>query len=161
MSLTNYTTPDDIRGALGVSDDELEDSVILLQLYEDHLMSDLEDISINLDPLHVTLESQAVLSSAEERFMRFSRLFASYSVARALTNTLPMFGPKSVEDGKARVERFSDPYKDTGKAVAAEYDRWRKALQDAFAALGQSGTTSVDRPYILGIAPLSNPITGT
>lgn len=161
MSLINYTSADDIRGALGVSSEELEDSVILLQLYEDHLMADLDSISLSLDALHITLEGQAVLTSAEERFIRYSRLFATYCVARALTGTLPMFGPKSVEDGKARVERFADPYKDTVKAIAAEYDRWRKALQDAFAALGQAGTTSTRRPYVLSVQPTSNPITGT
>lgn len=159
MSLSNYTTTDDVRGALGVSSDELEDDVILLQLYEDHLKSDLDDISFDLDTLHATLEGQAVLTSAEERFMRYARLFATYSVARALTGTLAMFGPKSIEDGKARVERFADPYKDTIKAVAAEYDRWRKALQEAFIALGQVGSVSVRRPYVLGVAPSTNPIT--
>lgn len=161
MSLSNYTTADDIRGALGVSTDDLEDDVVLLQLYEDHLSADLDAISFELDGLHATLEGKALLTSVEERFMRYARLFATYSVARALTVTLPMFGPKSIEDGKARVERFADPYKDTIKSVAAEYDRWRKALQEAYLALGQVGTTSTRRPYVLGVAPAVNPITGS
>lgn len=161
MSLLNFTTTDDIRGALGVSDEELEDDTIMLQLYDDSLRADFDEISFDLVDYHTTLSSQPLLSSAEERFMRYMRLFSTYSVARTLTNTLPMFGPKSVEDGKARMERFQDPYRDTIKAVNAEYDRWRRLLQDAFQALGQIGATRVVRPYVLGVTPATNPITGT
>ena len=161
MSLSNYTTLADIRGALGVSDEELEDDVLLLQLYEDHLRADLDAISYDLHTVHSGLQAQAVLTGPEERFMRYARLFATYSVAKALTVTLPMFGPKAIEDGKARMERFTDPYKDTVKKVEAEYDRWRKALQDALLSLGQTGATRAVRPYVLGVTPATNPITGT
>lgn len=161
MSLSNYTTLADIRGALGVSDEELEDDVLLLQMYEDHLRADLDAISYDLHTVHSGLQAQAVLSGPEERFLRYARLFATYAVAKALTVTLPMFGPKSVEDGKARMERFQDPYRDTIKAVNAEYDRWRRLLQDSFQALGQIGATRVVRPYVLGVTPATNPITGT
>ena len=104
MSLLNYTTYDDIRAALGVSDEELEDGVLGLQLYEDSLSFELSDIHPDLDALHTTLESTPVLTSAQERFMAACRGFATYAVARSLTSTLPMFGPKSIEDGKARME---------------------------------------------------------
>jgi hypothetical protein len=159
MSLLNFTTTDDVRGALGVSDEELEDDVILLQLYEDTLRAELDEISFDLVAEHASLAALAVLNGPQERFMRYARLFATYAVARALTNTLPMFGPKSVEDGKARVERFQDPYRETTKAVAAEYDRWRRLLQEAYLALGLVGKTRVARPYVLGVAPAQNPIT--
>ena len=63
-----------------------------------------------------------VPSEDQIRFSAMLRLFATYSSGcKALTNTLPMFGPKSVEDGKAKVDRFNDPYKATIKAVLGDF----------------------------------------
>ena len=41
MALLTYTTYDDIRAALGVSSDEIEDATLSLSLYELNLTSDL------------------------------------------------------------------------------------------------------------------------
>ncbi len=161
MPLANYTTFHDVRAALGVSSEELGDDVLGLQLYEDHLQADLDDISISLDPAHALLEAEPVLTAVQERFMMAARGFSTYAVAKTLTVTLPMFGPKSIEDGKARLERFNDPYKATIIAVGNEYDRWRSRLIAAFLALGETATTATTRRYVVAIPPASNPITGT
>lgn len=161
MALINYTDYDSIRAALGVSDEELEDDTLGLQLYEDHLKADLEDISYDLDPLHATLEGTATLTAPQERFMMASRLFATYSTAKSLTVTLPMFGPKAIEDGKARMERFTDPYKATIIAINSEYERWRNRLKAAFETLGETSTSNTPRPYLLVVSPASDPVTGT
>lgn len=161
MSLIDYTSYDAVRAALGVTDEELEDDTLSLQLYEDHLKSDLDDISYDLDGVHVTLLATPVLTAAEERFMMASRLFATYSVAKTLTVTLPMFGPRSVEDGKAKVERFQDPYKATITAVNNEYEKWYNRLKDAFGDLGQATTVRTARVYAAVVTPASDPILGT
>lgn len=159
MPILDYTTPEDIRGALGVDNEELGDETVLLQVYEDTLYSELDQISYSFHDFYMGFKAVAVLTGAEERFMRYSRLFATYAVARALTHTLPMFGPKSIEDGKAKVERFSDPYKKTIEAVSAEYERWRALAQEAFRQLGEEGRVSVRRIYGRGVSPAYNPIT--
>jgi hypothetical protein len=161
MALINYTSYEDIRAALGVTDEELDDDTLGLQLYEDHLKADLEDVSYDVDTVHAGLEGASTLTATEERFMRASRLFATYSVAKALTNTLPMFGQKSVEDGKAKVERFTDPYRATVLAVNSEFERWRSKLKATYEAIGQVATTTSSRVYAMAVTPSSDPITGT
>lgn len=160
MSLLNYTTYDDIRAALGVNDEELEDGVLGLQLYEDNLSFELSDIHPDLDALHTTLESTPVLTSAQERFMAACRGFATYAVARSLTSTLPMFGPKSIEDGKARMERFADPYKATIEAVNKSYTTWKARLEAAYGTLMSTSKSTVFMSYAVSATPAYNPITG-
>ena len=163
MLLSNYTTADDVRAALGVSEDELRDEVLLLKLYEDRLASDLEDISVDLSSTYMQILGQGVSSEKEERFLRYTRLFATYSVSRAMTASLPMFGPKTLEDGKSKMERFQDPYKDTIKSVNFEFDKWKDRASAAFSALSltSSAITKTPRTYFSIINPANNPITGT
>lgn len=161
VSLVNYTSYDSIRAALGVSSDEIRDEVLSLPIYDDHLSSDLEDINVGVDAMHTTVASLGSPSEDQIRFLRYARLFATYSVAKALTNTLPMFGPKSVEDGKAKVDRFNDPYKATIKAVLGDFERWRSKLLAAYLALGESATSSTPRTYMSVVSPSSDPVTGT
>lgn len=163
MSLINYTSYDDIRAALGVSDEELEDDTLGLTLYEDHLKAELDDISYGLDPFHATLEAvpETDLDPAQKRFMMAARLFATYATARTLTVTLPVFAPKTIEDGKARMERHADPYKATIQAINSEYERWRNRLKDAFLALGETSAVNTRRTYLSVVSPASDPITGT
>lgn len=160
MSLLNYTTYDDIRAALGVSDEELGDDVLSLQLYEDSLRFELDDVHPDLAALHTTLESTPVLTLAQERFMAACRGFSTYVVARALTSTLPMFGPKSIEDGKARMERFADPYKATIEAVNKSYATWKARLEAAYGTLMSTSRSTVFMSYAVSATPTYNPITG-
>ena len=160
MSLLNYTTYDDIRAALGVTDEELEDGVLGLQIYEDSLRFELDDVHPDLAALHTTLESTSVLTSAQERFMAACRGFATYAVARSLTSTLPMFGPKSIEDGKARMERFADPYKATIEAVNKSYATWKARLEAAYGTLMSTSKPTVFMSYAVSATPTYNPITG-
>jgi hypothetical protein len=161
MAVLNYTSYEDVRAALGVTENELSDDTLTLDLYEAHLMSDLEDISIDLDPLHLSLIDGTSLTDAQRRFMRVANAFATYSVAKALTATLPMFGPKSVEDGKAKIDRFNDPYKDTVRAVLAEWEKWKQRLADAFFAVTSGSSTTTARVMFSVAVPTSDPVTGT
>jgi hypothetical protein len=157
--LNQYTTFEDVRAALGVSDNELEDTVLTLKLYEDHLMSDLDDISVNLRSTFVSFSNDPAPTDAMSRLLQYARLFATYSVAKALTNTLPLFAPRAIEDGKARFQRFESPYKDTIKSVEREYERWRNRLLAAFTALGETDTRTA-RSYMTVVSPIYDPVTG-
>lgn len=161
MALIAYTTYDDVRAALGVTDTELEDATLALTTYEDALVSEFEDISMTLkSTLDATL-AKATPTEDEERFLRYARLFSAYTVAKLLTASLPMFGPKTITDGKAKIDRFNDPYRDTVKDVTAQYDKWRSRLSAAFTALGQSSSTPTVRVYMSTVSPASDPVTGT
>lgn len=161
MALSNYTSFDEIRAALGVTDNELEDLTLELALYETGLIADLDDISPDLNAQFIALLSEAAPTAQQERFVSTTRVFATYAVAKTLTNTLPMFGPKSVEDGKARMERFTDPYRDVIKSVNSQFEKWRDRLAKTFEALGQVSEARVARPYVLAVTPASDPILGT
>lgn len=160
MPVLNFTTYDDIRAALGVEEAEIEDETLALDLYEAHLKGDLVDIHPRLAETHTGLLGKDPTTEAESWFMTCANTFATYSVAKALTITLPMFGPKTIEDGKARLDRFSDPYKDTIKGVLAEWERWKKRTLDAFLAVDDSTQVRAARVYLSVVTPAYNPITG-
>lgn len=158
--LTDFTTYAEIRAALGVSDEELSDVTLALPLYEEALRADLDDISLTLISTYTTVKAEVTPTDAQSRLLSAVHLFATYSVAKHLTAALPLFSPKSVEDGKARVERFNDPYKKTIESINSEYDRWQSRLEAAFIALGQSASARTPRVFLAVAGAASNPITG-
>lgn len=158
--LIDFTTYSEIRAALGVSDEELADATLALPIYEEHLRADLEDISLSLIDTYNAVRAEAVPSAAQSRFLAAVHLFSTYSVAKHLTNALPLFSPRSVEDGKARMERFNDPYKGVIEKIESEYGRWQSRLEAAFIALGQSATARTARVFMSVAGAASNPITG-
>lgn len=161
MLITAFTSYGDVRAALGVSDDELSDATLSLGLYEDALSADMDDVSPDLESTFAALSVIAEPSAAQKRVLTHTRLFATYSVARQMLTSLPLFAPKSVEDGKARVERQADPLRDTIKSVNAEYNKYRNSLTQALEALGTTATVTTARTYMSAVAPASDPITGT
>lgn len=157
--ITTYTTYDDIRAVLGVSDDELEDDTLSLEVYDNALTVELEDIDLDLPATYAALPT--TLTAAQQRFQTATRLFATYSVAKQLSSALPLFGPKDISDGKATVSRFSDsPYKEVIKRIEAEYEKSRTRLEKAYAT-ANSSSYSLTIPTFLSVAsPNEDPITG-
>lgn len=161
MLITAFTTYGDIRNALGIEDDELPDTTLSAKLYEDALMADLDEVSLDLVTTFQTVSALVEPTEVQQRFLRYTRLFSTYSVARQLLPSLPMFSKKSIEDGKARMERFAEAYRDTIKTVNDEYGKYQNRLSQALASVSISGTTTVSRSYMSVVTPVSDPITGT
>lgn len=165
MALTDFTSFDDIRAALGVSTDELEDATLSLSLYELNLVSELDDVGVDLIEDFMTLQAidPSTWTSVQKRFDQFTRLFTTYAVAKQLTVSLPLFSPKEISDGKASVTRFAlDPYRETIKMIREQYGAFKQKLESAYAA--SQSTAYVDatpRVYFLGVASGSDPVTGT
>lgn len=161
--LTDYTTYEDVRSALGVSTDELEDTALALETWDNHLRFELEDIGKTLPDAYATVKAVPEASRTDEqaRLYRATRLFATLAVANALAAALPMLAPKSLTDGKAAVSRFSDaPYKETVMRVKEQYNVAQNRLRQAWAASNASSFTSTPRTY-LGVAnPTTDPVTG-
>lgn len=161
--LTSYTTYADIRAALGVSDDELPDDTLALDLYSTNLEFEFEDIHEDLIAEYVTVSAIAVATrtTAQSRFYSLTGLFATYAVARQLGAALPMFSPKDITDGKAATARFQSPYKDTLKAINEQYDYAKGKLANAYASLSAS-TRVAATPVFMGISiPSYDPVTGS
>jgi hypothetical protein len=161
--LTNYTTYNDIRSILGVSDQELSDATLGLEVYKSYLDSELDEVDSTLITEYAAVVAvlEASRTAAQKRFYRTTRLFAVYAVARQLTTALPLFSPKDISDGKASLARFSDsPYREVTKKVTSEYDRLKTALLDAFYGLTSSTATSTARVYFSSAILVPDPVTG-
>lgn len=161
--LVDYTTFDDIRSVLGVSTDELEDTTLALETWDSILLLDLEEVNANLASAYATVVAIASASrtAAQAKFYRATRLFATLAVANSLTASLPMFGPKSISDGKATVSRFADaPYKAVIKSVQGQYEVNRDRVKQAYAELSSSSSVVTARSYLSAASPTVDPVVG-
>ena len=158
--ITQYTTYGDVRGALGVTEDDIEDTTLSLTLYADHLQTELEDVDLDLIELWESVKAQPSPTAVQTRFLKAARLFATYAVAKHLTGSLPMFAARQVGDGKAVVQRFDTPYRDTVKRVGEQYDNARNRLKRALGDLNVVTSTSVTKQYFGIVTPESDPVTG-
>lgn len=161
--LTDYTTYDDIRAALGVSSDEIEDGALALETWDNHLAFELEDVSASLPATYGTIAStdESSRSAEQAKVYRATRLFATLAVANSLTASLPLFGPKSISDGKAVVSRFADsPYKPVVAKVERQFEAAKVRLKDALAELNSSSATYTPRTYLSSVGLGTDPVTG-
>lgn len=167
--LTQYTTYDEIRAALGVAQEEIEDEVLELPNYERMLVFDLEDIGTfdpTLQAQYLTLiDSDATPSPTvdEQRFVSIMKVFCTYSVAKQLLVTLPMFAPQQIKESKTELVRISDPYKDAKAGVTSFYEQVRARLLAAYKVLYPSagGETARSADAFLVATGLSvDPVTG-
>lgn len=161
MLITDFASYEEVRSTLGVTEEELSDATLGLGMYEDVLMSDLEDVALDLPATYATTLAIVTPTDAQARFLRHARAFARYSIARHLTITLPVFSPREVGDGKAVMSRVADPFRETVKAINGEYEKARTRLVAAFEALGSAAEVTTPRVYFSVVSPVSDPITGS
>lgn len=165
MALVDFTTFNDIRAALGVSSDELEDTTLSLDVYDFHLAAEFDDMVVSPVEHYLSIKDNdpEQMSNVEARFFRAMRLFSTYSCARQLLTSLPLFSPKEISDGKASMTRFTtDPYKETIKRVEAEYEKSTTRLAQALALFtSQNAPTQFARIMFLGVPSTTDPVTGT
>lgn len=164
MAVLDYTTYDDVRAALGVSEDELEDATLSLSLYEFSLSADIRSVSLTLSADYATVANKDPGARTEDEIvlLESASLFATYSVARHLLTSLPLFSPKEITDGKASAVRYSiNPYKDTMDRVESMYSRYRDALTTAYAAYKVTSATTRTVPIFMAVSqPGTDPVTG-
>lgn len=164
-TLTDYTSYDDIRAALGVSADELEDATLALDTYLFGLLDELDGFEVNPLPSFESLKDKDLesMTADEARFFRVFKLFCTYKVAESLLPSLPMFGPKEISDGKATMVRFSqDPYAATSDLVKSKFNAYKARLVSAMDRL-TSSSSAITSPVSLFVisSPASDPVTGT
>jgi hypothetical protein len=159
--ITTYTTYDDVRAALGVSSDDLEDSTLALAIYDNYLTMELEEVNINLPATFITTADIDTPTAAQSRFLNAASMFATFALAKQLTTTLPLFAAKQETDSKASGTRFDNAYKDTIVSVGKEYSRVRNYLIQSLDTLNSSTTAKTPRTFFGVISPSSDPIAGT
>ena len=161
FQITEFTSYADVRAALGVSEDDLEDGTLELDLYADMLEVEFEDVSATFLTTYAAAQSVDTPTEAQARFLKATRLFATYAIAKHCCASLPLFAAKDVTDSKATVTRFDSPYRDTVKSVLDQYGRLRNRLATALAALAAPTTLSVAKTYFSVVSPATDPITGS
>lgn len=165
LNVDDVTSFDEIRAALGVSDNELPDTTLELDMYRLHLNTELRAIDATLETTFDTIrgKTEADRTSAEQNLFSATSLFSLYSVALHLTSSLPLFSPKTITDGKAAISRYADsPYKQTIEAVQAQYSKLKTLLEAALAEYGGSSSTAVSPPGYMGVSsPSFDPVTGS
>jgi hypothetical protein len=107
-TLDYYTTPDEVRAALGVSSTEISNAVLALPMYPVLLTGDLEEvytgISAGYDVVHAIAENTR--TAAQAKFHDTVRVWAAFDMGARLMRALPMFGVQELTDGKAEFKRF-------------------------------------------------------
>lgn len=163
MGLLDYTTYDEVRATLGVSDAEISDDTLALPMYSSNLNIELGDVSLNLVAQFKAVKAIDPASRTEEqqRLYEAVSLFAALTVARQCCGSLPMFGPKSISDSKTEVSRFSDsPYKETIKSIKANWELYKQRTAAALAAVLSSSTTVRRRTAMVVSSLSTDPVTG-
>jgi hypothetical protein len=164
MQVVDYTTYAEIRAVLGASSTELPDTVLSQAQWGTQLLLSFEDISETLLPTYTAISalSEGSRSAKEQRLYLLLRLYASYSTAKCLLTSLPMFSVLSLTDGRADFQRQTDILQDMRDGVDSDYLTIRERLVNAFAALGY-GSIYVSTPQIYTVSTgLSvNPVTNT
>lgn len=162
MILTAFTSYADIRAALGVGIAEIPDAVISLPLYENGLGVELDRLNLALEGDFVSTTALASKTADQTRFLRAVQLFATYTVARQLTGSLPLFSPKEIHDGKASLIRYAaNPYEATVIAIKEGFETYKALALAAYALVNTSTSSSTAlRPYLSVVRASYDPVTG-
>ena len=162
MPITDYTSYDQIRAVLGVSLDEITDTTLALEVYDTELDYDLSSLSATLASEYAVIAAKLPVDRTTDETEKYitTRVYSTYSVAKTLLYSLPMFAPQSISDGKAKVSRFSNsPLDMIRQNVIGQYEKWKRTLLGVISGSGSASITS--RPYMDVGIPASDPVTGT
>lgn len=163
--ITSYTSYDEIRAVLGVSDDELSNETLALGVYYSALKIAMSEVNDDFAAFLSNLKEKTLLSSRESLFVDYGVLFCTYAIASHLGASLPMFGLKDMSDSKASASRFAtDPYKATIANINARLDNYRNRVLELYNELNPADvgrTPSVSFTVISKSIPATDPVTGT
>lgn len=170
MPLTPFTTNEQVRAVIGVTDDELADATLALEMYSLGLRYELNSIGepANDGALAVAFETAAALTedartTVQRKLYDAVVLFAPYPIALHLETAVPLFAPKAITDGKASVMRHAEsPFKDQFDKARAYYERFRRNLTKAWAGYNSSTSTPAALPNLFRISsPSTDFVTDT
>lgn len=134
--IVDFTTYLDVRAALGVSSEEIEDAEIETDTNRTILAEAYDSLNSGILPAWVALpEDEESRNASELRFGRLVRLFATYAVANQLLNSVELFGFLKVADGRASTERTQLAFDKLRTNVQALLARVGSKLLDAYGAL--------------------------
>ena len=163
MALQPFATNDEVRATLGVSDEELSDETLDLEVYARVLSYELAQIGASLEADFRTAEEAGDSRTAPQKALYEAvRLFAPFALGNQLATSLPLAAPKSVTDGKAGISRFSEsPFQLVAEQVRGEYTKYRDNLKGVYAEFSGGSSATYVLPAYFGVAAGSfDPVTG-
>ena len=92
FQITEFTSYADVRAALGVSEDDLEDETLELDLYADMLEVEFEDVSATFLTTYAAAQATDTPTEAQARFLKATRLFSTYAIDFVTTVTVILVG---------------------------------------------------------------------
>lgn len=162
--INTYTSYDQVRAVLGVSDDELSDDTLALDVYGAALNISMYELNPQFATTFDSLVGESTVSPVQQLFLDYSKLFCTYAVAQQLCSALPMFALKETGDSKANAGRFAaDPYKKTIADIEGRLDAYKNKVIELLNELNpSSATTNPSTPFIMMAksTPTFNPVTG-
>lgn len=160
--LTDYTTFADVRAALGVSEEELSDETLGLDLHLTLLEDGADQLSPTLLTYWAALPVAGSQSAAQVKFVALFKLYCTYAVAVNLLDSAELFGFLKVADGRASTERVPGAYKNLRAGVSGMYQRVKARMLAAYLGLEPTATVAVVAPlsFISSVGIAADPVTG-
>ena len=158
-ALTQFTSYDEIRAVLGVSDEELEDTTLALSMYPRLLEMDLGDISSGLVDQYLAIYALAIKTPEEQKLLDVVSVFSAYAISKHLLTSMPLFAPKRITDGRAETDRVTDPFEGVREGVNSTYQTLRARVLIALGNLGTPVTAATQRTYFAVAGLAINPVT--
>ena len=159
MELADFTTYDEVRAMLGVSDEDISDATLALPVYIQSLQLDLETEYVDLASTYLDYKDLAAPTANEQKLVNLVQVFSAYATSKSLLASSTLFAPKQITDGRASLIRFdasSDLRDDIDKALVAI----RRRLKLLLIALGLIAEEVVTTRNYFGVAGLAvDPIT--
>ena len=161
--ITDYTSFEDVRAALGVSDEEISDGTLQLESWSILLDEDLRSINAGLAAIFTDLAGNVPDWTADERRLHsLIKLYATYAVAFRLLDSSELFGFLRVADGRASTERVPDAYRNLRANLTAMLGRVRALLASALLAVFPvvEVPTLTVVSYFGAVGTATDPVTG-
>lgn len=162
-AFTDYTTPNNVRAVLGISDKEAEDVVVTSNVYLTGMLEALRALSLTLAADYTTLKIQSgTRTAAETRFLLLAESFCSYTVAIQLIPALPLLAPQLITDGKSQQQRIANPYEQLKPSLSASLALFSFNLMDAYSTINPAIAKPVKtaRTMVAAVGLAVDPITG-
>lgn len=164
ITLIDYITYAEVRTTVGLSTDELPDSILELPIYASALELELDSINLTSDPpgpgplktRYLQIENLSTMTAAEQKLYNLTRMFCAYSVAAEVATSLSMRSPKIISDSKVSLTRFSPEA--TFRDVIENLKSRLKSLKDSIESINSS--SSANYTFIYAVKPSYDPITG-
>ena len=130
--LTDYTSYDQVRAVLSITDDELEDQTLALPVFEYNLVQQFYDTTSS-DVVHdkyiaLMTAGSASWTTDEKRFVDVAQVFSTYGVAVQLLDSLPLLAVQTEQDARAQYQRFEKPFERVDALVRSAFQTARTKL---------------------------------